>query len=523
MEKERKAREEEAKRESAEAMWGPFRSGVRPFFFLASFASFCLGNSAVLGETSGDFVPTIHPVPINETLIPHEYIKLPLVAKCCKLNQVLAKNESSEEEATCTYSNSTENEQFLPLFDEFNATGLMLPHSVQKEFVAVVGDPCRHKRYMLEPSESDEDEYYLLLNGSIYAPFHKPLMLMPGIDYCMEVAPPLGLRVFVCFPDETEVAGASDSLITFYACGLLISVPFLLLTIAAYAITPRLMDVHGKALCHYCACLALAFTTLAVVQLASAYTSDEICISIAFVIQFSFVACFFWLNVMCIETYLLVRRHVERGSNSPRIEPRRLFFYYSLWAWGPPAVLILISIFMDLSPTIPMTYVKPNFADHEAMPYFYVPVGILVCINLILFAMTAVGITRYQRDLDLRRMARNQESDREEQRLFRRLKRIFFVCLGLFFLMGMNWAMELISWWAGGDPLAWSAFDLVNALQGVLVFGLFVLRKPVRNIVWCRIQKLRGIETTEPELGSMALYLLPVINGGDTLPRERIS
>ena len=157
------------------------------------------------------------------------------------------------------------------------------------------------------------------------------------------------------------------------------------------------------------------------------------------------------------------------------------------------------------------------------MPYFYLPVSVLVCINLVLFALTAVSITRYQRDLDMRRLARNQESDREEQRLFRRLKRIFFVCLGLFFLMGLNWAMELISWWAGGDPLAWSAFDLVNALQGVLVFGLFVLRKPVRNIVWYSIQKLRGVQVTEPELGSMALYLLPMINAEDVLPRERIS
>ena len=154
------------------------------------------------------------------------------------------------------------------------------------------------------------------------------------------------------------------------------------------------------------------------------------------------------------------------------------------------------------------------------MPYFYVPVGLLIFGNICLFTMTAIAITRHQRDLDLRRLARNRDSDREEQRLFRRLKRIFLVCLGLFFLMGMNWAMELISWWAGGDPLAWSVFDLINALQGLLVFGIFVLRKPVRVLVWYQIQKIRGIHAVEPEVSSADRSLLTVLNGGDTLPRR---
>jgi len=53
---------------------------------------------------------------------------------------------------------------------------------------------------MLDPDES-EDEHYLLMNGSIFAPRidNVPIMLMPGEDYCMEIVPKLGLRAFVCF------------------------------------------------------------------------------------------------------------------------------------------------------------------------------------------------------------------------------------------------------------------------------------------------------------------------------------
>lgn len=151
------------------------------------------------------------------------------------------------------------------------------------------------------------------------------------------------------------------------------------------------------------------------------------------------------------------------------------------------------------------------------MPYFYIPIGLLLLVNMTLFIITAIKISRYQQE---RLASRNQHSNREDQRLFRKIKRTFVVCLALFFLMGLNWIMELISWWVG-QPLGWSAFDLVNALQGALVFGLFVLRKPARDFVWHRIQRLRGIHTTEPNVGSMDLTLLPVING-DFSPRQTV-
>ncbi|XP_011263040.1 G-protein coupled receptor Mth2 isoform X1 [Camponotus floridanus] len=459
----------------------------------------CLSTSIASDES-----PIIHTIPLqNETVVPEEYRNLPLVGKCCPVNEVL---ERSANESKCVPSTL----YFSPLFSEFNHTGVLVPGDESSEFVAIVGSPC-DKKYMLKPEEDSKDNFYLLSNGSIFAPKidHVPLMLMPGKDYCMEVVPgeKQKLRALVCFKEPIP---PDNGPVIIYACGLLISVPFFILTIAAYVITPKLKDVYGKALCHYCGCLAVAFITLAITQLASARLSSEVCISIAFVIQFSFVACFFWLNVMCIETWSLVHHHVNHRTYR-RIQPKTLFFYYSIWAWGPSTILLLILIGMNFGPMIPMTYAKPTFSsvscfmsNVETIPYFYMPIGLLLLANMILFIITSIKIGRYQQELALRCLARNQHSDREDQRLFRRIKRTFVVCLMLFFLMGLNWIMELISWWAG--PLSWSAFDLVNALQGVLVFGLFVLRKPTRDVVWHRIQKLRGIHTTEtvtPNIGNV--------------------
>lgn len=60
---------------------------------------------------------------------------------------------------------------------------------------------------MLEPKEDNKDNYYLLSNGSVFAPKigHVPIMLMPGKDYCMEIVPGREqLRALVCFSEGTS-------------------------------------------------------------------------------------------------------------------------------------------------------------------------------------------------------------------------------------------------------------------------------------------------------------------------------
>lgn len=129
--------------------------------------------------------------------------------------------------------------------------------------------------------------------------------------------------------------------------------------------------------------------------------------------------------------------------------------------------------------------------------------------------MTIVKITRIQPELDSQQLARNGESDREDRRVFRELKRRFAVTIVLSVIMGVNCAMELVTISINSDLLAWSVFDLVNALQGVLVFGMFVLRKPARTFVWQRVKELTGYANrnnrSNEETGN-EMTLLPVQN-----------
>lgn len=53
-------------------------------------------------------------------------------------------------------------------------------------------------------------------------------------------------------------------------------------------------------------------------------------------------------------------------------------------------------------------------------------------------------------------------------------------------IMGLSWVLEVVSWAAGtGTEVVsvWSVFDLINALQGVVIFCIYVLQQPVRSYV----------------------------------------
>nr|KAF7430031.1 hypothetical protein H0235_006429 [Vespula pensylvanica] len=406
-------------------------------------------------------VPVIHSITLeNKTGIPKEYEDLPLIAKCCSTNQILIRNK--DQSLKCVSSNYYSALVFSPLFCKFNSSGTWSLGEEEDRFVALIGYPCRYESFDLN---TENDTYYLLRNGSIYFPLYEPSMLMPGINYCMDITSTLNLVTVVCSSIDDKIL-ITGTWIIYYACGLIISVSFLILTIIAYSITPKLRNVYGKILHRYCGCLALAFLILAITQLGGVHWTSDTCTAIG--------------------------------------------------------ILILLSLLMDLNPTIPTIYVKPNFLsendncwfkpDTNTMPFIFVPVGFLLLINFIFFILTGITIKRYQKDLALRRLARNQDSVRQDQGLFYSLRKTFMVCVILFFFMTLTWALELISWWTDIYFFDWLTLDLVNALHGVFIFILFVLRKPIRGLIWLRIQKFRNFDNVQSQTSVPNVNLLRVTN-----------
>jgi hypothetical protein len=60
----------------------------------------------------------------------------------------------------------------------------------------------------------------------------------------------------------------------------------------------------------------------------------------------------------------------------------------------------------------------------------------------------------------------------------------FRMCFCLFVVMGINWVMEIVSWFGRGPDYIWYVTDTINTLQGVIIFLIFVLEPRVRSCVW---------------------------------------
>lgn len=460
------------------------------------------------------------PMTLRQPADEDEAKELPVVPKCCPSGQnITIAVEDGVTKTSCARSSLT----FQPIFHNANDTHIFSYDS--NVYETIVGNPCSYERYKLEPDKYSADEFYLLINGSLFVPYSKKPLLGTK-DYCMETfwneTYPAGVTLpMVCFTTPLEETKTSATLIV-YATGLLISVPFLLATACVYLCICELRDTHGKALACHTICLALAFVCLATTQLAGHAFPSTACNVMAYIIQFSFVSCFFWLNVMCFDIFLNVRRYVN--SSVTRRSMRRRFAWYCAYAVLLPVLLLIITVTMDLSPAVPSTYLKPNFGvvgcwfktDQAALPYFYGPVAVILFSNLIIFFLTSRAFAKHYdklKDLTPLDMAHsdfstsddwvrlsavlgqpvtNQEqtSPREaptnfSQRL-KKYKKIFRTCCMLSFIMGLSWVLEVVSWAAGSGSTAvsvWSIFDLINALQGVMIFAIFVLQQPVRSYV----------------------------------------
>lgn len=87
---------------------------------------------------------------------------------------------------------------------------------------------------------------------------------------------------------------------------MILSVPFLLLTLLVYAVLPELRNVNGKSLMCYLASLAAAYALLAFLQLRPG-TANWWCRPFGYLMYFWFLAAFLWLNVISFELWWTFR------------------------------------------------------------------------------------------------------------------------------------------------------------------------------------------------------------------------
>ncbi|XP_072750315.1 G-protein coupled receptor Mth2-like isoform X1 [Anoplolepis gracilipes] len=349
-------------------------------------------------------------------------------------------------------------------------------------FQLIVHDPCKEtERFLLDPDEYPDDEYMFLINGSLYKPHHDEFV--QSTSYCLAVVQGGDkFEVTVCFENETipDVNQLNGTPI-----GLIVSLPFLLATFVVYSILPELNNMHGYTLRGYVGSLFVAYMVLVVLQLTQpdAITYST-CIMLAFVIHFSFLASFFWLNVMCFDIWWTFGGFRSLQGSVKQREKKK-FIIYSIYAWGSASILTIVCAIMDFVPSVPKDFIRPEFGvvrcwfttDAARALYFYGPMSITVVCNICLFISTALKIVRHKKDTA--HHLRSSESRRHDDN-----KQWFNLYLKLFIVMGINWSMEIVSWLFKSAPkYVWYLTDLTNTLQGLIIFIIFVWKKKIKRLL----------------------------------------
>ncbi|XP_023288840.1 probable G-protein coupled receptor Mth-like 3 isoform X1 [Orussus abietinus] len=436
-----------------------------------------LGSTTEKLETKEEIVPRNNRDENGETNICPSS-SLPCVSFCCPPGHFLRDRKCNQD-----------GNRSIPLpavyEDDLRVSNLAFN---EENFLFVVWDPCQGgERYPLYSHEYPEERFFLLKNGSVVTPFLKNAEVLLFAQYCLTRLPEVEeYLVLFCYHKVVGMeAEDPDDKPTFYPVGMIISVPFLVATFVIYAILPELRNLHGLTLRGYVGSLAVAYANLTVVQISSGNMPDSTCIALAFIIHFSFLASFFWLNVMCFDIWWTFGGFRSLQGSAKQREKKK-FIMYSIYAWGCATLLTAVCMVMDLVPGIPKHYIRPEFGvgscwyytNMARAIYFYGPMGVTVACNICLFVSTAIKIVRHKKDTA--HHLKGSDSRRHDDN-----KQWFNLYLKLFIVMGISWSMEIISWLfeESSPKYIWYVSDIGNTLQGVIIFVIFVWKSKIKRLL----------------------------------------
>lgn len=262
--------------------------------------------------------------------------------------------------------------------------------------------------------------------------------------------------VVVCSTAEEQII--DDSVLGY--C-LIVSVIFLTLTVIVYGALPKLRDIQGKSIISFCASLAIGMAILSILKLME-YEDMTLCAVRGFFVYLFFLASFFWTNSISIQILISIRRSTIADY---RWKP---YIWYALYSWGVPIVLTIIMVIVNYHPG---QHPKPGiglntcwfYDKHQQWYYMYSVMTILILANLCIFAYISIHLC----------------CNTFASSHIKALRYKFVLTVRMFVIMGLPWIFEMISS-IMETHIIWVLLDIINTLQGPLIFLLLVvLRKRV--------------------------------------------
>ncbi|XP_060842363.1 G-protein coupled receptor Mth2-like isoform X2 [Rhopalosiphum padi] len=395
------------------------------------------------------------------------------IRKCCEPNAAYVNSR-------CTPLNASDHvaEFKVPTFVNEHGTVDVYEMGL---FHIVYGKLTCFGKYKLDPSKDKSHNFQVNNAGFLLS---ESANVGPD-QFCLEQFSELNYQILAVVCSPKQLAGQTQERNVFNTIGMILSLPFLFSTFLVYALIKDLQTLHGKSLMCHVVTLLVAYTSLIVVQLITENGDKTWCIFLAYTLQFTFLASFFWLNIMCFDLWWTFSGFRPLRGNTQENEENK-FIIYSIYAWGCTTLISIITFGMDKLPYLLIDNIRPRigisscwFGYLATLLYFYGPIGILLFSNLLMFIHTAIVIVKHMRDAKVLRGSESQNNANHYE------KQRFMLYLKLFIVMGVNWLAEIISWAtdSDGSEYVWYVTDIGNSLQGVLIFLIFVCKKRVLNLL----------------------------------------
>lgn len=175
--------------------------------------------------------------------------------------------------------------------------------------------------------------------------------------------------------------------------GTVLSIMSVLAVITTYTVFPKLRNMAGKSVLALSVALLMVFLLMCFGVVSS--RSKGLCKAVSAASHFFWLSIFFWMNALAIDLNRIFgsRAKIRIGSKS-----QIFYVWYSLYAWGTPALIVGACLTIDLCECTNLSFEYGSeglcwLSSGDATLYgFGVPLAALLFLNTILFSDTVVGI-----------------------------------------------------------------------------------------------------------------------------------
>ncbi|XP_023704646.1 latrophilin-like protein LAT-2 [Cryptotermes secundus] len=272
-----------------------------------------------------------------------------------------------------------------------------------------------------------------------------------------------------------------------------VSLVGLVFAFITYSLFSDLRNLSGTTLMNLLAALFMA--QLLYVIGVGGVQDPELCVALAFSLQYMRLTVFCWLTAMTHDMYSVFRKNVNLVPLSdPRIGSS--FWKYSLFGWGTPILLLAAAIVLQLRQkggnlldTATLQHTNCWFLDHDAFVFgFLLPVAALLVAVIVFLARGAV-VARFTVSMQVTRRARDKMRRKRHLQIFLFLKVTVLIAT----VAGLGALAKLT-----GMNAFWAAFNVGHGLQGIAVALCVACNCQVLKIYTRTLRRRRGSSRKAP-------------------------